>query len=65
VVHIYFNRSKFIVTRVELLPASKFTGKLVKNKDFTGKWLKNGKNINLQYLNSKKYILGTHIKIPV
>jgi hypothetical protein len=24
--------------RVELLPAFKFTGKLVKNKDFTGKW---------------------------
>jgi hypothetical protein len=23
---------------VELLPAFKFTGKMVKNKDFTGKW---------------------------
>jgi len=25
-------------SRVELLPAFKFTGKLVKIKDFTGKW---------------------------
>jgi hypothetical protein len=30
-------------TTVELLPAFKFTGKLVKIKEFTGKWLKIGK----------------------
>ena len=27
-----------VETRVELLPAFKFTGKLVKIKEFTGKW---------------------------
>ncbi len=27
-----------VATRVELLPAFKFTGKMVKIKDFTGKW---------------------------
>ena len=27
-----------VTTRVELLPAFKFTGKLVKIKEFTGKW---------------------------
>jgi len=29
---------KDMVTRVKLLPAIKFTGKMVKIKDFTGKW---------------------------
>ncbi len=29
---------RLVTVRVELLPAFKFTGKLVKNKDFTGKW---------------------------
>ena len=32
------------MTRVELLPALKFTGKMVKNIKFTGKISKNGKN---------------------
>jgi len=33
-----FQQSMDVLSRVELLPAFKFTGKMVKIKDFTGKW---------------------------
>ena len=34
----HFDHNKQVTTRVELLPAFKFTGKMVKIKEFTGKW---------------------------